>query len=92
VLPRVVLPTDELVRVECAASMTVADLVRVLEKRSSLRKSTGEFPPCGGGNNCDPTTDTSVLWRSKGDVSARGRGKLTLVRLESGTFSEFMLR
>ncbi|OWZ18977.1 Tyrosyl-DNA phosphodiesterase [Phytophthora megakarya] len=38
---RVVLPTDELVRMECTTTMTVGDLVGVLEKRSGFQKAIG---------------------------------------------------
>ncbi|KAJ8574825.1 hypothetical protein ON010_g4387 [Phytophthora cinnamomi] len=84
----VVLPTDELVRVECRASTTVADLLVMLEKRRSIRKSNGverngdeDHVPCDN-NNCgaDPTTEQSLAWRSKRPKSSLFPGKLTLVR------------
>ncbi|KAI9989865.1 hypothetical protein PInf_020156 [Phytophthora infestans] len=83
---RVVLPTDELVRMECAATMTVADLVRTLEKRASFQKINGvdgnrDVGSCGD-NNCDsdPATKTALDCHS---ISKLSRGKLTLVRMES---------
>ncbi|GMF44127.1 unnamed protein product [Phytophthora fragariaefolia] len=84
-LATVVLPTDELVRVECAASMTVADLLATLENREATRKSIGaemnrdeDHESCGD-NNCDtdPATELSLGWRKTWLI----RGKLTLVRL-----------
>ncbi|KAL3671323.1 hypothetical protein V7S43_003253 [Phytophthora oleae] len=80
---RVVLPTDELVRMECALTMTVAELVRVLEKRSSFEKTNG----VGGGyvscdnNNCD--ADPATECHPKESVSKISRGKLSLIRTES---------
>ncbi|KAF1791235.1 Tyrosyl-DNA phosphodiesterase C-terminal domain [Phytophthora cactorum] len=88
---RVVLPTDELVRMECAATMTVADLVRTLEKRASFQKANGvdgngerDYGSCDN-NNCDndPATETTLGCRSKEFISKLSRGKLTLVRMES---------
>ncbi|KAG3085046.1 hypothetical protein PC121_g5261 [Phytophthora cactorum] len=88
---RVVLPTDELVRMECAATMTVADLVRTLEKRASFQKAIGvdgngerDYGSCDN-NNCDndPATETTLGCRSKEFISKLSRGKLTLVRMES---------
>ncbi|KAE8888003.1 hypothetical protein PF005_g18429 [Phytophthora fragariae] len=84
---RVVLPTDELVRVECAASMTVADLLSMLEKRGTMWKSNGlekngveDHMPCAD-NNCgsDPATEPSLGCRAK-RLKSTFRGKLTLVR------------
>ncbi|GMF64562.1 unnamed protein product [Phytophthora lilii] len=82
----VVLPTDELVRVECAATMTVADLVRKLEKRCPFQKSSEierrDQLNCHD-NNCDtdPATEASYAWRSKHALSKLSQGTLTLVRL-----------
>ncbi|ETP50754.1 hypothetical protein F442_04022 [Phytophthora nicotianae P10297] len=84
---RVVLPTDELVRMECTATMTVADLVKTLEKRASFQKTNGidrngeSGYDSYGNNNCDndPATETTLGCRSKGF----SRGTLTLVRVES---------
>ncbi|KAL4087646.1 hypothetical protein PRIC1_013535 [Phytophthora ramorum] len=88
---RVVLPTDELVRVECAATMSVADLMSSLKKHCNFQTSNGIERNGGSGTNpfddnngdADPANEASLVWRSKVSLSKLGQGKLKLVRQES---------
>ncbi|KAG1698070.1 hypothetical protein DVH05_015553 [Phytophthora capsici] len=65
---------------ECGLNMTVAELVQVLEKRSSFQKTIGaerngeSYVSCGN-NNCEADPATECL-----SVSKISRGKLSLVR------------
>lgn len=84
---RVVLPSDELVRMKCIASMTVADLMKTLKKRCSMHiamsvDSLGNKTGESNNSENDPTVESTTCYRLEGNAPESIQGKLILVRTE----------